>query len=101
VPTRIGRHAYRVVQEGLTNARKHAFDTRVHVMVDTTDDGLTLEISNPMPLVDPNREPRTMPGAGTGLIGLAERVQLVGGQLEYGQGEAGTFRLFALLPWRR
>ncbi|WP_436774923.1 sensor histidine kinase [Yinghuangia sp. YIM S09857] len=98
VPASLGRHAYRIVQEGLTNARKHALGEPVRVRVDTAGrSGLRIEIVNPLPTTlsapgDP------IPGAGAGLIGLAERVTLAGGRLEHGPGR-GEFRLRAWLPW--
>ena len=42
---------------------------------------------------------RALPGAGTGLVGIAERVELAGGELDYGPTESGGFRLRATLPW--
>lgn len=102
VPPRVGRHAYRIVQEGLTNARKHAPGEPVRVLVDVVSPGtLTVEIANSlhhMPQVDRSAVPPALPGAGVGLIGLRERVALVGGRLEHGH-EQGEFRLRAWLPW--
>ncbi|MDR7277857.1 sensor histidine kinase [Catenuloplanes atrovinosus] len=94
-PGRVGRHAYRIVQEALTNARKHAPGAPVRVTVGGgPGDGLTVEVTNPA------APPAGLPGAGAGLIGLRERVDLVGGRLEHGWTEAGDFRLRAWLPWR-
>ena len=93
----IGRTAYRVVQEALTNARKHAAGQPVRVTVSgTAGTRLTIEVRNPLP-AGPAVRPVT-PGTGTGLIGLAERVQLAGGQLDHRQ-TAREFRLLAWLPW--
>jgi signal transduction histidine kinase len=95
VPAVIGRSAYRVAQEGLTNARKHAHGSRVSVVVSgAAGDGLTVEIRNPWPVRDTG-----IPGAGTGIIGLTERVSLAGGRMEHGRTESGDFRLRAWLPW--
>lgn len=97
VPASLGRHAYRIVQEGLTNARKHAPGEPVRVRVDTAGtSGLRVEIVNPLPTLPAPGGP--IPGAGAGLIGLAERVTLAGGRLEHGPG-GGEFRLRAWLPW--
>ncbi|GAB7044364.1 MULTISPECIES: sensor histidine kinase [Catenuloplanes] len=94
-PGRAGRHAYRIVQEGLTNARKHAPGARVRVTVDGgPDDGLSVELTNPAAVSG------GLPGAGAGLIGLRERVDLVGGRIEHGWTGTGEFRLRAWLPWR-
>ena len=93
-----GRNAYRIVQEGLTNARKHAPGTPASVTVDGTPAaGLTVEIRNPLP--DRVDRAAAIPGAGTGLIGLAERVALTGGRLAHGPTPDGDFRLWAWLPW--
>src|SRR5262249_24824844 len=74
--TPIGRTASRVVQEGLTNARKHAPSAAVDVTVDGGEELFVRVVSRGRP----GREPG--PGSGTGLIGLAERVALAGGELE-------------------
>ncbi|MGI8329208.1 sensor histidine kinase [Actinomadura scrupuli] len=97
VPARIGRHAYRIVQEALTNARKHAPTAGVLVTVGGSDGAeLTVEVRNALsPAVAAER----FPGAGAGLIGLRERVDLVGGRLEHGRTLGGDFRLRAWLPW--
>ncbi|WP_328595086.1 sensor histidine kinase [Actinomadura macrotermitis] len=96
VPDRIGRHAYRIVQEGLTNARKHAPGAPVRVALGFPGRaGLTVEIVNPPP---PGPAADALPGAGAGLLGLRERVALVGGTLEHGRTGDGGFRLYAWLP---
>jgi signal transduction histidine kinase len=98
VPAAIGRSAYRIVQEGLTNARKHAGDAEVSVAVHgTAGDGLTVEIRNPCPVGAAGTA--GIPGGGAGLIGLTERTSLAGGRLEHGRTPAGDFRLWAWLPW--
>jgi len=85
------------VQEGLTNARKHARDTTVDVTVSGgPGDGLEIEVRNPLAVARRNGE---IPGAGAGLIGLAERAELGGGRLEHGITPAGEYRLWAWLPW--
>jgi signal transduction histidine kinase len=93
-PDGLGRHLYRVVQEGLTNARKHAPHAPVRVTLAGPDPGLTVEILNAVPLSG-----TSLPGAGSGLVGLRERMDLVGGQLEHGRTAGGEFRLYARLPW--
>src|SRR3954468_7575060 len=96
-PETVGRNAYRIVQEGLTNARKHARDTAVDVTVSGgPGDGLQIEVRNPLAVARRNGE---IPGAGAGLIGLAERAELAGGRLEHGITPAGEYRLWAWLPW--
>jgi signal transduction histidine kinase len=96
LPAATGRTAYRVVQEALTNARKHAAGEPVDVTLAGAPGGrLVIEVTNPLPAT-----PTTpvLPGTGTGLIGLAERVRLAGGELEHGAA-SGRFRLCAWLAW--
>jgi signal transduction histidine kinase len=98
VPDSVGRHALRIVQEALTNARKHAAAAAVDLLLEgAPGDGLTIEVRNPAPVL-PAGGPG-IPGAGTGLVGLAERATLSGGHLEHGLAENGDFRLRAWLPW--
>jgi signal transduction histidine kinase len=101
LPAALERAAYRVVQEGLTNARKHAPDASVEVTI-SVDAGerLVVEVVSRGPVAIPAAaapaEP--LPGAGSGLIGLAERVTLAGGELQHGPGTGGDFVLRATLP---
>jgi signal transduction histidine kinase len=98
VPTGTGRNAYRIVQEGLTNARKHARGSAVDVTVDgAPGDGLTIEIRNRLPVGV--LRTADIPGAGTGIVGLSERAGLAGGRLEHGRTDTGDYRLWAWLPW--
>src|SRR5882757_3094646 len=95
LPDRLGRTAYRIVQEGLTNARKHAPDAEVSVWLSgAAEHGLTVELANP---VSPTSV--SLPGAGQGLIGLAERAMLAGGYLAGQRAGSGEWRLWAWLPW--
>lgn len=90
------RTVVRVVQEGLTNARKHAPGVPVTVgLSGGPGPGLTVEIDNALAA---GAGGVAIPGGGTGLVGLAERVKLEDGMLEYGSVE-GVFRLRAWLPW--
>ena len=98
VPDTIGRHALRIVQEALTNARKHATSAPVDLRLEgAPGHGLAIEVRNPSPALA-TRESK-IPGTGTGLLGLAERATLSGGRLEHGLDEHGHFRLRAWLPW--
>jgi signal transduction histidine kinase len=97
VPAATGRSAYRIVQEGLTNARKHAHGAAVEVSVDGAEGaGLTIEVRNRLPV---GVAAAAIPGAGTGIVGLAERASLAGGRLEHGRTASGDWRLWAWLPW--
>ncbi|MEV0526138.1 histidine kinase [Streptomyces sp. NPDC050439] len=96
VPAAVGRTAYRIAQEGLTNARKHAPGAEVTVSVSgAPGEGLTLSVCNPPP---PGDVP-DVPGSGQGLIGLTERATLAGGRIEHGPARDGGFRVDAWLPW--
>ena len=101
VPDATGRTAYRIVQEGLTNVRKHAPGGAARVVVaGAPGEGLKVEISNRRPLVE-TTESNAIPGSGTGLIGLTERVELAGGNLSHGPRPDGRFTLQAWLPWTK
>jgi signal transduction histidine kinase len=95
-PTAVGRTAYRIVQEGLTNARKHAPGAAVTLTVEAAAGDLRVEVRSLAPVAVASGSP--LPGAGTGLIGLAERVTLAGGELESGVDHEGAFVLRARLP---
>lgn len=83
---------YRVVQEGLTNARRHAPGAAVRVTVTTTADEVRVVVADDGPA-------RAAAGeAGTGLVGLRERVELLDGTLDAGRSPAG-FVLEARIPW--
>lgn len=98
VPTDLGRDAYRIVQEGLTNARKHAPACAVGLMVDGAPGwGLTIEVRNG--LLTRGASAPEIPGAGTGIVGLMERASLAGGRLEHGPTGDGDYRLWTWLPW--
>ncbi len=95
VPAAVGRTAYRIAQEGLTNARKHAPGAAVTLTVDAPDGALRVEVRSLAPVAVASTP---LPGAGTGLIGLAERVTLADGELEHGVDPDGAFVLRARLP---
>jgi signal transduction histidine kinase len=96
IPDQLGRTVYRVVQEGLTNARKHAPDTLVSVdLSGGPGDGLTIEVRNPLRI----GSPLDVPDSGLGLTGLAERTALAGGRLRHGVTESREFALTVWLPW--
>ncbi|WBQ08085.1 sensor histidine kinase [Kribbella sp. CA-293567] len=95
LPPATGRTAYRVVQEGLTNARKHAAGEPVTLVVDGgPGESLRIELTNPSGYGE-----SLTPGSGTGLVGLTERVHLAGGTLDHGKSADGDYWLRASLPW--
>ncbi|MEV6837050.1 histidine kinase [Streptomyces sp. NPDC051133] len=96
VPASVGRTAYRIAQEALTNARKHAPGSAVTLrLTGTPGDGLTLTLTNP----PPGTEAPPVPGSGQGLIGLTERATLTGGRLHHGTTADGGFEVRSWLPW--
>jgi signal transduction histidine kinase len=97
-PAVCGRVAYRVVQEALTNARKHAPGSPVHLVLDgAPGNGLRIQVTNPAP-TPASAATSPVPGSGLGLIGLTERVELAGGRLTH-DAATGRFRLEVHLPW--
>ncbi|MFI5914576.1 sensor histidine kinase [Dactylosporangium sp. NPDC051541] len=94
LPPATARVVYRVVQEGLTNARKHAPGAPVTVSL-TAGATVVVDVRNPPPADAPDLD---LPGAGTGLIGLRERLRLVGGTLEAGPMDDGGWCLTAEVP---
>jgi len=94
VPHVVGRTIYRIVQEGMTNARKHAPGALLTIRVSgSPDDGIDVLLRNPLGF----GASRT-PGAGLGLIGLAERAHLRGGRLEH-RRDGSAFVLHGWIPW--
>jgi signal transduction histidine kinase len=92
LPRAIDLSAYRIVQEGLTNALKHACAGHADVTVRYRPDELELEIA------DDGRGTATTNGHGHGLVGIRERVNIYGGDMSVGAGPAGGFILSARLP---
>lgn len=97
-PGPLGRDAYRIVQEALTNVSKHARGTLAQVTVTGAPNcGLHVCVRNP-PAVGAIDRPAP-PGSGTGLLGLQERVTLANGVLVHGPDASGGFVVEADLPW--
>jgi signal transduction histidine kinase len=93
LPAGLDLTAYRIVQEGLTNARRHAPGTAVDLTLRWWPAELEIEVADhgPGPPTNPN-------GVGHGLIGMRERASLYGGTLRTGPGADGGFRVLARLP---
>ena len=98
LPSGLGRDAYRIVQEALTNIGKHAGRSAAWVRVTGgPGKGLQVSVQNQQP-VEPQAGP-ALPGSGAGLLGLQERVALAGGTLVHGPNGSGEFVVRAELPW--
>jgi signal transduction histidine kinase len=93
----VGRTVYRIVQEALTNARKHAPGARVHVQVRYDPAGVRVTIRNTPP-TRPVDAGLVGTGSGMGIANLRQRVELVQGTLHVGPSPDGGFRLDATLP---
>jgi len=92
LPAGVDLTAYRLVQEGLTNALKHARATRAEVIVNYLDGQIEVTVS------DDGAGLGNGDGGGHGLVGMRERVSVYGGELDAGPQPGGGFRLRARLP---
>ena len=95
LPPAVADIAYRTVQEGVTNALRHAPGSELHVTLGAAGDDLVVELRDTGPA---RADGAAGPGAGLGLAGLRERVAEAGGQLEAGPADGGGWRLRAALP---
>ncbi|MFE7135153.1 sensor histidine kinase [Streptomyces sp. NPDC057638] len=93
VPAPVSREAYRIVQEGLGNALRHAGAVPVGLWIAVRGEELEITVENPLPA----RPPVTRPGGGRGLRGVGERAALLGGAAHAGPDD-GRWRLRARLP---
>jgi signal transduction histidine kinase len=99
VPDPVGRTLYRIVQEALTNARKHAPAASVAVELSGDEEhGIDLVVRNPVGFARPVVAGALPPGGGLGLVGLVERAELAGGRLSACR-EGTTFVLRGWIPW--
>jgi signal transduction histidine kinase len=94
-----GRTCYRTVQEGLTNAAKHAPGAHVHITLEgTAGDKLTINVRN-SPATTTGTQTTRPPASGFGLPGLTERITLAGGKLTHHPTPDNGYLLTAQLPW--
>ncbi|PZS33584.1 MAG: hypothetical protein DLM58_07455 [Pseudonocardiales bacterium] len=97
-PIALGRDAYRIVQEALTNIGKHAHGTASQVRVTgAADSGLHVNVRNRLPVR--GQAGSELLGSGAGLLGLQERVTLAGGTLVHGPDGSGDFVVDAESRW--
>lgn len=94
LPPGVDVSAYRIVQEALTNALKHAGPTQARVHIAYEDDAVLVEVVD-----DGAEEAPVAPGSGNGLVGIRERVALVGGEVHAGPRVAGGYAVSARLPY--
>jgi signal transduction histidine kinase len=93
----VGRTAYRIVREALTNVAKHAPGAEVKVYVRYGSRGVRLSIRNTAPTGDADTVLADA-GSGTGLLGLRQRVELIGGRMRAGADRDGGFHVEVYLP---
>ena len=94
--------AYRVVQESLTNIRKHAGDgVKINIHEQWNNQGLTLKITNEIHKIEANQTQNSnaQHKNGYGLIGMKERLENLHGTLDYGKLNDGTFSIVAFIPY--
>ena len=94
LPPAVDLSAYRIVQEGLTNALKHARASRADVVLGYAPDELRIEVR------DDGRDAAASDGLGHGLVGVRERVTLFGGEMSAGRVADDGFVLSTRLPLR-
>ena len=95
LPPALELSAYRIIQEGLTNALKHGHATRAQVTVDFGETSLAVDITD-----NGTGNQAGLPVSGHGLIGVRERALLFGGRVDAGPRRPGGWRLYAELPIR-
>jgi signal transduction histidine kinase len=93
LPPGVELAAYRIIQEALTNARKHAAGASARVLVTYERDRLSLLVED-----DGSHGSVNGDGTGHGIVGMRERASLYGGWLEAGPGSDGGFLVRARLP---
>ena len=98
----LAQAAYRIVQELLTNARKHAATVPVRLTVSggQAEGELVIGTANHLPAPKWPPSPDGEARRGTGLVGIRERVEHYGGDMQWGADEAAVFRVSIRLPWR-
>lgn len=101
LPPGVELTVYRVVQEALTNAIKHAAGAAATVTVRAAGAWLEIEVTDTGAVGDAGSVPDApqVDGNGRGLIGLRERLALYGGELTAGSAPTGGYRVFARVPW--
>ncbi|MFG2862650.1 sensor histidine kinase [Streptomyces sioyaensis] len=94
LPQGVELSAYRIVQEGLSNALRHSPGAEARVEISYVLGGLGLRIVNG----PPSRLAKPSPGAGHGVLGMRERVQMLGGEMTADHTEDGGFEVAAFIP---
>jgi signal transduction histidine kinase len=98
LPLTVERTAYRVVQEALTNVHKHAAGAAAEVSLRYLRGEIEVAVANAAPPEPAVAEGEPLPGGGYGLVGVRERVELLGGELTAGPRPGGGYLVAARLP---
>lgn len=94
VPAQVGRTVYRVVQEALTNAHQHARGAAIEVEVRRSGGAVVVTVGNAAAVSSEG----LLPGSGFGLVGLRERLTVLGGSLQAGRTASGGWEVTATVP---
>jgi signal transduction histidine kinase len=97
LPPGVGANLYRIAQEAVTNAAKHAHAGHVQLRLEATDTGIVLSVEDDGEAADISLAPK----AGMGLLGMQERVVSLGGTLQFERRASGGARLVARIPLAR
>jgi signal transduction histidine kinase len=101
LPLGVDVSAYRIVQESLSNASRHAPGSRAYVDIKYGSTDLLVRVTNDPPVTGPSEagaEVLKQTSGGHGVVGMRERVTMLDGELEVGPTEAGGFEVRAVLP---
>jgi signal transduction histidine kinase len=98
LPASVELCCYRIVQEALTNAGRHAPGRRVRVELGYRPVALSVQVSNDGPVIAPRESGECPEPGGYGLTGLRERVEMLHGEFRAGPGSRGGFEVAAVLP---
>ncbi|MFD1939667.1 sensor histidine kinase [Nonomuraea mangrovi] len=98
LPSAVGSAAYRIVQESITNVVRHAGPTRVTVALNPGIEALEIRVTDEGSRAAPGRRSADPRPAGRGILGMRERCQLLGGELDAGPLPGGGFEVRARLP---
>lgn len=93
IPQAVALSAYRIVQESLSNAMRHAPGSAVALEIHSAGEEVRLRVAN-----GPGSSPGGPAGAGQGLVGMRERAALLGGSIEAGPAPGGGYQVTATLP---
>jgi signal transduction histidine kinase len=98
VPSAVGTALYRILQESITNVIRHVGPTRITVELDHGGDTVEIRVTDDGPRQRPRAEESALHQPGSGILGMRERCQLLGGELDAGPRADRGFAVTARLP---